>query len=175
MDFLTLSKNRYSCRKYDSTREIEKEKLDYILSCASTAPSACNGQQYHINVCTGKCAEDIAPMLVGSHVNKFAKEAPVLLVISEMPYVRSAAIFAERTKNDYRSMDIGILAAYITSAATDVGLGNCILGYFDEQAVRARIGVDGKIRLVITLGYSLVEEIPEKKRLPLDELVTYTK
>ena len=33
MDFLELTKKRYSVRSYTS-QEVEKEKLDYILECA---------------------------------------------------------------------------------------------------------------------------------------------
>lgn len=173
MDFKTLSEKRFSCRSYDSSRTVEKEKLDFILSCAALSPSACNGQPYHITVCTGEAAAALAPALVGGKMNRFAADAPALLVISEMPYVKSAAIGAALKKNDYRSMDIGILAAYITSAAADIGLATCILGWFDEKRVRDEVKADGRVRLVITLGYSLTERVPEKKRLPLDALVTY--
>ena len=41
MDFLELTKKRYSVRSYTS-QEVEKEKLDYILECARYAPSAVN-------------------------------------------------------------------------------------------------------------------------------------
>ena len=37
MDFLELTKKRYSVRSYTS-QEVEKEKLDYILECARYAP-----------------------------------------------------------------------------------------------------------------------------------------
>ena len=43
---------------------------------------------------------------------------------------------AERAKAkgiDYRSIDIGILAAHITLAATEQGLGTCILGWLDSD------------------------------------------
>ena len=41
MNFLELSKQRYSARNYSSDM-IEQEKLDYILECAPFAPSAVN-------------------------------------------------------------------------------------------------------------------------------------
>ena len=51
MNFKEIAENRYSCRAYDPARTVEKEKLDQILESARLAPSACNGQPYHITVC----------------------------------------------------------------------------------------------------------------------------
>ena len=31
MDFIELAKSRYSCKKFDATRQISKEQLDTIL------------------------------------------------------------------------------------------------------------------------------------------------
>lgn len=49
MDFLELTKERYSVRSYTS-KEVEKEKLDYILECARYAPSAVNKQPWQFIV-----------------------------------------------------------------------------------------------------------------------------
>ena len=50
-------------------------------------------------------------------MNRFAADAPVLLVISEKPYVPTAALGAKRKGIDYHSIDIGILGAYLTAEA----------------------------------------------------------
>ena len=49
MDFLELVRMRYSVRQY-SAREVEKEKLEYVLECARLAPSAVNQQPWHFYV-----------------------------------------------------------------------------------------------------------------------------
>ena len=49
MDFLELTKKRYSVRSYTS-QEVEKEKLDYIFECARYAPSAVNKQPWQFIV-----------------------------------------------------------------------------------------------------------------------------
>ena len=92
MDFLEIAKQRQSCRNYDPDRMIEQEKLDAILDAAVLAPSACNGQPYHITVCTGEKAKAAAKATMGMGMNKFAYDAPVVLVISEKPYCKSAAL-----------------------------------------------------------------------------------
>lgn len=105
-------------------------------------------------------------------MNKFASDAPVLMVLSEKPYVASAALGAKVKKNDYRSIDMGILAAYITAEATAQGLGSCILGWLEDRKIREICGLDGAVRLVITLGYASADEkLRTKKRKDLKELV----
>lgn len=173
MDFHELIHTRQSCRRYDVAREVEAEKLAAVLEAARLAPSACNGQPYHITVCRGDSARAVARATMGMGMNKFADDAPVMLVISEEAYVKSAAVGARVKKNDYRSIDIGIVAAYITAAATEQGLSTCILGWLDDSAIRAVCGLSRPVRLVITLGYAKEDDpLREKKRKTTDELVT---
>lgn len=171
MNFLAIAKTRQSCRSYDESRCIEQEKLDAILEAAQLSPSACNGQPYKITVCHGQAAKEVAAATAGMGLNKFASQAPVLLVLSEMPYVKSAALGAKLKNNDYRSIDIGIAAAYITAEAAAQGLGSCILGWLDDQKIRSICGLEYPVRLVITLGYAKDETIHAKKRKDLSELV----
>ena len=172
MNFYEIACNRQSCRKYDAQKPIEQEKLTAILESARLAPSACNGQPYHITVCRGETAKQVAKATMGMGMNKFAADAPILLVISEKPYVKSAALGAKVKGNDYRSMDIGIVTAYITAEATAQGLGTCILGWLDDDKIREICHLDGAVRLVITLGYAKDEPLRNKKRKAMDELVT---
>ena len=173
MDFLTIANNRQSCRSYDESRPVEQEKLDAILEAVRLAPSACNGQPYHLTVCQGQTAKEVAKATMGMGMNKFAAQAPVLIVISEMPYVKSAAVGAKLKNNDYRSIDIGIAAAYLTAEATAQGLGTCILGWLDDEKLRNICGLSHPARLVITVGYAKEDDkLRSKKRKDISELVT---
>ena len=173
MNFMEIANNRQSCRSYEADRPVETEKLTAILEAARLAPSACNGQPYHITVCQGQAAKDVALLTRGmGGMNKFAVQAPVMLVISEMPYVKSAALGAKVKNNDYRSIDIGIVCAYITAEAAAQGLGTCILGWFDDDKIRAACDLKHPVRLVITLGYP-ADTLRTKKRKDLDTLVSY--
>ena len=173
MNFKEIAENRQSCRAYDAARAVEEEKFSAVLESARLSPSACNGQPYHITVCRGESAKAVARAVQGMGMNKFASDAPVMLVISEKPYVASAALGAKIKKNDYRSIDIGILAAYITAEATAQGLSSCILGWLDDKRIREICELDGAARLVITLGYPQAgDPLRTKKRKPLSELVT---
>ena len=95
MDFLEIANTRQSCRSYEEAKPVEQEKLDAVLEAARLAPSACNGQPYHITVCSGQAAKDVAAACQGMGMNKFASQAPLLLVVSEKPYVKSAALGAK--------------------------------------------------------------------------------
>ncbi len=173
--FLTeIAQKRQSCRNYDSTKVVEREKIDSILEAARLSPSACNGQPYHITVCQGASAKKVAEATMGGGMNKFAKNVPVMIVISEENYVKTAALGAKLKKNDYRSMDIGILAAYITAQAQSQGLSTCILGWFDDKKIRDICRLNSPVRLVITLGYAEKDDaLRVKKRKDLDELVSF--
>lgn len=174
MDFLEIARSRQSCRGYEEGKAVEQEKLDAVLEAVQLAPSACNGQPYHVTVCRGEAAETVAMACRGMGMNKFAAQAPVLLVLSEMPYVKSAAMGARVKNNDYRSIDIGIAAAYLTAEAAAQGLGTCILGWFDDARIREVCGLEYPVRLVITLGYPREGDALRKKvRKDLQELVNY--
>ncbi len=173
MNFETLAKTRQSCRNYDPSKAVEDEKIQSVLQVAALSPSACNGQPYHFTVCRGELAKQVAKATTGMGLNGFAKDAPVLLVISEEPYSRTAALGAKVKGNDYRSIDIGIACAYITAQATELGLGSCILGWIDDKKIRSLCNLTGAVRLVITLGYAKEDDVlRNKKRKSLEELVT---
>jgi len=173
MNFYQIAEVRQSCRAYDPARPVEEEKLNAILETARISPSACNGQPYHFTVCRGEAAKQVAKATQGMGMNKFASDAPVLLVISEMPYVKTAALGAKVKGNDYRSIDIGIAAAYITAEACAQGLGTCILGWLDDNKIREICNLKGAVRLVITIGYAKEgDKLREKKRKSLNELVS---
>ena len=164
MNFAEIAENRQSCRAYDAARKVEEEKLSAVLESARLSPSACNGQPYHITVCRGESAKAVALAVQGMGMNKFASDVPVMLVISEKPYVASAALGAKIKKNDYRSIDIGIAAAYLTAAATEQGVGSCILGWFDDAKIRELCALVKPVRLVIALGYPKENEVLRSKK-----------
>ena len=172
MNFTEIAQTRQSCRSYDATRAVEQEKLDAILACARLAPSACNAQPYHITVCKGEAAKAAAKAVQGMGMNKFASDCPVMLVISEAAYNATAALGAKVKDNDYRSIDIGIMTAYLTAEATAQGLSTCILGWLDDKELRKICGIGEKVRLVVSLGYAKAEDkLRQKKRKDMDELV----
>ncbi len=173
MNFTEIAQNRYSCRGYDANRPVEDEKIRAILESAILSPSACNSQPYHFTVCKGEKAKEVAKATQSMGMNKFTADAPVMIVISEANYNKTAALGSKVKGNDYRSIDIGIATAYLTAEATAQGLGTCILGWFDDKKIRGICGLKNPVRLVISLGYAKEDSaVPTKKRKDYDMLTS---
>ena len=51
MEFKELIRARYSCKAYDSGRQLSPETLAEILEAGRMAPTAKNLQEQHIYVC----------------------------------------------------------------------------------------------------------------------------
>ena len=175
MDFLEIANKRQSCRKFDPNKSIEPEKLEKIIEAGILSPSACNGQPYHFTVCEGDAAKAVAKCCTDVGINKFAYDVPVMLVISEEPYTKMAAMGAKLKHNDYRSIDIGIASAYITAEAAALGVDSCILGWINDEQIREICDVKGAARLVIALGYAKEPKLRPKKRKSVEEMVTFKK
>jgi nitroreductase len=173
MNFSEIAKTRQSCRYFDNTKQVEDEKIQTILESTILAPSACNAQPYHFTVCKGEKAKEVAEATRGMGMNKFTTDVPVMIVISEEAYNKTAGVGAILKDNDYRSIDIGIACAYLTAEATAQGLSTCILGWFDDKKLRQITGVDTPARLVILVGYAKENDVLRKKvRKDMIELVS---
>ena len=177
MDFLQFVSTRQSDRAFDPERPVEKEKLDRILEAARMAPSACNAQPWQIIVVDdpelkNRVADATSARALG--MNHFTKQAPVHLVLVEEKVNLSSGIGGWVKKKDYAQMDLGILAAHIVLAAHAEGLGSCILGWFNESAMRELLSIPDSKRvwLDITIGYS-AQPIREKKRKSINEIVSF--
>ena len=175
VDFLQLVQARQSDRSYDKERPVEPEKLERILEAARLAPSACNAQPWRFVVITDKeLAQKAGKAAAGLGMNKFAKDAPVhILVVEESMNITS--FLGAKIKDKYFPLiDIGIAAAHITLAAESEGLGSCILGWFDEKEIKKLVGIPANKRLLldITIGYP-VKEKRKKSRKSKEKVVSY--
>jgi nitroreductase len=175
---LEIIASRQSDRKYDS-RPVEQEKLDRILEAARISPSANNAQPWKFIVVTDpdlirKIAEAASGGLPG--MNSFVVQAPVqIIVVREKAGLttRAAGIVKRR---DYSLIDIGIASENICLQAEAEGLGSCMIGWFDEKAVKKILGIplSKRVELIITLGYSISHK-REKRRKPPEATVSYNK
>lgn len=173
MEFSELLKTRQSCRSY-SDKDVSPEDVRACLEAARLAPSACNAQPFHMTVCTGELAKEVARSTQGMGMNAFATQAPCMIVFSEAAYTLKTRLGSWVKEQDYRSVDIGIAAAQLTLRATDLGLATCILGWFDDKKLRKRLELSGQVRLVIALGYAKEgDPLRVKSRKPLEELADF--
>ena len=136
-DFLSLAKARQSDRAYDASRPVEPEKIERVMEAVRFAPSACNAQPWKFVVVTEPdLAVKVGKAAAGLGMNKFAKDAPVHVLVVEEP-ANITSFLGSKIKDKYFPLvDIGIAAAHIALAAEDEGLGSCILGWFDEKEIK---------------------------------------
>lgn len=174
--FLELAEKRQSDRMYDD-RPVEKEKLERILEAARLSPSACNGQPWKIIVVDNselknQIADAISSKALG--FNHFTKQAPIHLVIVEESTNFSSKIGGLIKRRHYPDTDLGILASHITLAATDEGLGSCVIGWLNEKKVRTllKIPASRRVALLILLGYTSSSH-REKVRKSITDVVSY--
>ena len=160
-DFLELASSRQSDRAYDKTRVVEREKLERILEAARLSPSACNAQPWRFVVVTDpELSVKVGKATAGLGMNKFAKDAPVHILIVEDSANISSLLGSKIKDKHFPLIDIGIAAAHITLAAEAEGLGSCILGWFDEKELKKLLGIPSSKRLLLdrTIGYPVKGE-----------------
>lgn len=176
--FLELVQSRQSDRAYQD-KAVETEKIERILEAARLAPSACNSQPWKIIVVTDiekrlQVADATSSKILS--MNHFSKQAPVQLVLIEESANFTSSVGGWTTNKHYPHIDLGILAAHISLAATDEGLGSCIIGWCDEKKVQKTLEIpkNKRVMLVILLGYS-AQPLREKKRKKIDEILSWEK
>ncbi|MCL2512151.1 MAG: nitroreductase family protein [Bacteroidales bacterium] len=176
MNFYKLITTRQSERQYDP-RLVESEKIMQCIEAARMAPSACNAQPWRfIVVDEPALKKQLAGAMAGMGMNKFAFDAPAIVaIVLEKPNVMSKIGSVLKGK-EYTLMDIGIAATHFCLQATDLGLGTCIIGWFDEKKVRKLLQIPNKKRipLLLTVGYS-TDEIRKKQRKGLDVVYSANK
>lgn len=168
--FLDLAKIRESCREYDPEREVEIEKLEACLESMKLSPSACNAQPYFYYIVHGDDAKNISKYFQVGTMNSFVKDVNAFAIVTEENYNLSAKIGSSIKNQDYKSIDIGISAAYFTAEATSLGLSTCIIGWFDEEKLQKYLKTKSRIRLVIAIGYAKDDNLREKKRKSSDAI-----
>ncbi len=158
MEFLKLLKIRQSVRKYDN-RPVEKEKLQKLIDAVRLAPSASNSQPWKLIIVNepelkNKIAKATFDQIVA--FNKFALQAPVIAVLTLEKPKLEAQIGGWLKKREFPLIDIGIAAEHFCLQAAELGLGTCMMGWFDEKRIKQLLHIPRKTRigLVITLGYA---------------------
>ena len=176
MDFYDLIQKRQSDRRYDASRQVDRDLVMKCLEAARLAPSACNSQPWKFVVVDqpdlkGQMAEAAA----GMGMNHFATEAPVIVAVVLEKMNLTARIGSVIKDKEYSLLDVGIAVEHFCLQAAELGLGTCILGWFDEKKVKKLLGVDRRrIPLLITLGYPAGATRP-KSRKTLEEMSSWNK
>jgi nitroreductase len=166
MDFNELASKRYSVRAYKHN-PIGKEKLSKVLNAARLAPTANNRQPFQIIVIHTKGRE---PELLSIYQREWFVQAPLILCVCGLPSIA----WKRRDGRQYLDVDIAIVIDHMVLAATDIGLGTCIIAAFDATNARRVLSIPDDVEPILftPLGYP-ADSSGIKKRKSLEELVRY--
>ena len=178
MNFHELILKRQSDRQY-TNKPVDKEIINKCIDAARLAPSASNSQPWtFIVVDDVELKDKVAKKTFGplKSFNKFVPQAPVIIaIVLEKPKIITE-LGGRIKKKEYPLIDIGIAAEHICLQAAEEGLGTCMLGWFDEQAIKTLLNVpeNKNISLLITLGYTPDDYKHRKKiRKEMEKVVRY--
>ena len=159
MNFSELVKTRQSVRSYQD-RPVEPEKVQAIVESVRVAPSASNSQPWTLIIVDDPALKNkLARATFSSTIsfNRFSLEAPVIAVLTmEKPKVITQ-IGGWIQQREFPLIDIGIAAEHFCLQAADLGLGTCIVGWFDEKVIKRLLNIprSTRVALLITLGYAV--------------------
>lgn len=166
-DFYHFLKARSSVRNY-SDEPLDPEDIDYILACASTAPSAGNREAWDVVVVTD---EDVRiDLALAALEQDHIREAPAIFVVCAN-YVRSMSQYGERGIL-YALQDAAIACTYVMLAAHARSLHSCWTGAFNENDVREILNLPEHIRPVALLAVGRgMPPLRPVERMPVKEHV----
>ena len=154
MDLYEVIKTRKSVRKYIE-KPVEQEKLEQILTAAQLAPSWRNGQCWKFIVVTDiKKKKELIRCTSTFNQSWMGKEYAVIIACGNPEQS------GNRNRQHYYLVDVAIAMEHLILAATDLGLGTCWIGGFDENEVKDLLEIPEIFRVVAmtTVGYPAQNE-----------------
>jgi len=166
MNFLELVKHRCSVRSF-SDKEIEPEKLEYILECARLAPSAVNYQPWRFFVAS---SDEAKTKLQRCYNREWFTSAPL--------YILACGDTSQSWKRgsdgkDHLDIDVAIAVEHICLAAAEQGLGTCWVCNFDAALCRQELNLPENLIpvAIIPLGYPAVTIERKGSRKDIGDIV----
>jgi nitroreductase len=167
MEFIDVITERYSVRGY-LDKEVEKEKLEYVLKAATIAPTGVNNQPFKVYVIdTKKYNDELAEI----YAAEWFRQAPYALCVVAQ---KDKAWTRPWDGKNIADIDATIVMDHIILAATDVGLGTCYIAAFKADKAREFLKLEDNEEPVLftPLGYGNAEP-RDTPRKGLDEFVVY--
>lgn len=167
MDFLQLSKKRYSVRKYENEK-VEDEKLSQILEAARVAPTAGNIQPQRLIVV--KTERNLEKLKKGANVYG----APLAIIIC---VDRNQSWKRPFDSKDIGDIDAGIVGTHMVLQAEELGLGTIWVGYLDPKAIKDEFNIPDNVEPVSIIGVGYAKGRPASpdrhstERKPLEKWV----
>jgi nitroreductase len=162
MDVYETIQKRRSIRKYKK-QPVENEKIQKILDAARLGPSAANIQPCHLILVSDPST------LRKAYGAEWFEQAPLVIVVcanEKTSWKRSDGL-------NYWVVDAAIAMQNIVLTATQLGLGTCWIGAFDEGKLRKALNVpnDFKIVAMTPIGYPDEQKEPATDRKTLETIL----
>lgn len=160
MELSDAIKNRRSVRKFLSV-PVEWHKICAIIDAGRMAPSAGNMQEWRFIVVTDK--DKIAELADAAMGQRFIEQAPIVIVVcADIEKIKRS--YGGRGERLYSIQDCAAAIENMFLTITDLGLGTCWIGAFDEGVVRRAVSIPDTARpqAILPIGYP-----DEKVLMPL--------
>lgn len=176
MEFTEVIKNRYSCKKYDTSKQVSKQQLINILEAGRMAPTAKNLQEQHIYVVQSEEGltkiDTCTPCRYG---------APTVLVVTydkSNVYTYPTAKGPETDKRQSGVEDAAIVATHLMLGACNEGVDSCWLNCVHIDDLHEALGLpeNEEIIMLLDLGFAAEGVKPlanHFSRKDLSETVSY--
>jgi nitroreductase len=166
----TLFERRFSCRSFDST-PLDRETVEMVLEAARWAPNGGNLQPWRFVVVLD--SERRRAVAGAAYGQGFLALAPLVITVCAVPE-ESASKYGPRGRDLYCLQDTAAAAENILLAATELGLGSCWVGAFDEAAIRRVLELPQSWRPVALIALGRPTEVePRRSRRPLSEITLW--
>ncbi len=176
MNIKEIIEKRQSNREYKPDT-VEREKIMQCIEAAHLAPSACNAQAWKFVVVDEPALiKKMAGAANSMGMNKFVAQAPLIIAVVLESANAASAIASKIKRKDYTQIDLGIAVENICLQATELGLGSCIIGWFNEREIRKILQIPStkRVPLLITLGYA-EDEQRVKSRKKIESIYSFNK
>ena len=173
--FMDLALRRQSCRSFTG-EPVSHALLEKIIEAARQTPSACNSQPWRFAV--AESPEAVAQVAQAGQqlgINGFLAKASAFIVILEAHAVLMQRLRVCIDSQYFARADIGAAMVSVCYAATDLGLGSCIIGLYDREKIANAldIPIEQPISALIAIGVPETDTVRAKSRKPLEEIVRY--
>ena len=171
MDFTTLAKHRYSCRKYREEKP-SNDLLLKVLNTARLAPSAANRQPWKLIVVDENTQ---LQSIKSTYGRPWINEAPVVIAICGDHGIAWTRKGDDKVHTD---IDAAIIIDHLTLAATENGLATCWICAFDSVKAAEILQVPKPWEVIALLPIGFPADEPdinrhERLRKSIEEIVSY--
>ncbi len=177
--FMRIVAQRKSIRRFNK-KDVGREDVLKCLEAARLAPSAQNAQPWRYLVIDDpevkKKYEKEAFSGIYS-VSKFAREAPVFILVMARLNVITHRIGKQIQSIQFHLIDIGISGEHLVLQAEELGIGTCWMGWFNVRKTRRFFNIPKKYKIaaLIAMGRYDNRHSREKKRKKMEEIVWFNK